>query len=504
MTKTILMIHGFGAAGDSWKPVAASFAAAGYAVETPTIQASLRTVGPPPAGLAGKTLADYVAEMSDLAQAIAKRDGAKPIVFGHSMGGLIAQKLAEAGLASGLVLFAPASPADARGAPKLSPMFTFLNIALTGRPETKAVKIWKTGFKWGVLNQIPADRHDAIFATTVHDSGRALSDLAYPDRDPNKTVHVDASKLTLPILILAGARDRTTPIEDLRLVAKKYAGATFREYPDNAHWLVDEPGSAEILAEVKTWLETEGLGAKAPVIKAAPADKAPAKTETAKPAVAADAKPATAKPASKPAATGKSKTPPVKAAPAAKASAVEAKSAAKPAPAPAKVATRAVASTAKAPASAPPAPSAKAAAKTKAAPAKAAPVAKRPVAAQPEVIPAPKPAAKAPAATKAKAKAAAKPAVQVAAPAKPAAATAKPKVAPAEPAPAAQDVVAAPAKAKAKAKAAPAAKAAAAPKSAAPAKAPSAPATKAPVKAATKAPATKSTGKSSPAPKKSV
>jgi pimeloyl-ACP methyl ester carboxylesterase len=299
MSKTILMIHGFGAAGESWASAAARFKAAGYAVEHPTIHAALRTVGPPPAGLAGKTLADYVAEMSDLAKSIAKRDGEKPVVFGHSMGGLIAQKLAEAGLASGIVLFAPASPADARGKTSLSSVFTFLNIAATSKPETKAVKIWKTGFKWGVLNQTPAARHDAIFATTVHDSGRALSDLAYPDRDPNKTVHVDAAKVTAPVLVLTGARDRTTPIADVRLVAGKYAGSTLKEYPNNAHWLIDEPGSAEILAEVQTWLDEKGLGAKAPTVK----------TETAaKPAPAAKTEPAAAPPAAAPTPV-KAKTP---------------------------------------------------------------------------------------------------------------------------------------------------------------------------------------------------
>jgi pimeloyl-ACP methyl ester carboxylesterase len=37
--------------------------------------------------------------------------GAKPIVLGHSMGGLLAQILASRGLAKALVLLAPASPA---------------------------------------------------------------------------------------------------------------------------------------------------------------------------------------------------------------------------------------------------------------------------------------------------------------------------------------------------------------------------------------------------------
>ncbi|CAN5548334.1 hypothetical protein BH10PSE4_BH10PSE4_43190 [soil metagenome] len=473
MSKTILMIHGFGAAGESWAPVAARFKAAGYAVETPTIQAALRTVGPPPAGLAGKTLADFVAEMSDLAQSIAKADGEKPVVFGHSMGGLIAQKLAEAGLASGVVLFAPASPAHARGKPKLSPVFTFLNIALTAKPETKAVKIWKTGFKWGVLNQTPAARHDAIFAATVHDSGRALSDLAYPDRDPNKTVSVDASKVTAPVLILAGARDRTTPIDDVRLVGKKYAGATFKEYADNAHWLIDEPGSDRILAEVETWLGANGLGVTVAVAKAAPA----AKPEPAKPA------PVPAKPAAKAKAAAKTKpapAPAVKAAPALEsitAAKVAAKPAAKAKPAPASKVAAPVAKAA--PVAAPTLATAKVAPAAKAP--KAAPAAAKPAKPAPVSVAKAEPVAK----PKAVARPAATPVV-----AKPPAKVAAPKpVAKPRPAPVARAPLV---KAPAPAKPAPAPKPAAA----------KAPAAKAAAKP--KPPATKATAKSSPAPKKSV
>lgn len=463
MSKTILMIHGFGAAGESWAPVAARFKAAGYGVETPTIHATLRTVGPPPAGLIGKTLANYVTEMSDLAQSIAKRDGEKPLVFGHSMGGLIAQKLAEAGLVSGIVLFAPASPADARSAPKLAPMFTFLNIAMTSSPETKAVKIWKMGFNWGVLNRTPPERHEAIFATTVHDSGRALSDLAYPDRDPNKTVSIDSAKITAPVLILAGARDRTTPIGDLRLVGKKYGGATFKEYPDNAHWLIDEPGSDKILADVDAWLDARGLGAQAPVTRA-PVTKAPV-TKAAPAAKLAKAEPAvTPAPAAKP-------LEPLEPAPRAKA-APQAKPVSAPAPAPA-------------PAPPAPAPAAKASLK---APAKAKSVAKpAPAPASPPVAKTPPPAKPAP---KAPAKLAASPVPTPDMTAKPTPA-AKPKAG-AKPA-------AAPAVTKAPARAG-APKPVAKPKAAALAKAP------APVKAAAKpkVPATKATAKSSPAPKKSV
>ena len=276
MTDTVLLIHGYGCAGDVWGPVAERLKAEGYRVEAPTIRSAVRTVDGPRAGLAGLTLADYVAEMSALAQTLAKETGKKPLVVGHSMGGLIAQKIAEAGHASALVLFAPASPADARGKPKLSPVFTFLNMALQSKPETRAGKMWKTGFKFGVMNVVPASRHDALYATMVHDSGQVLADLAWPDKDPNKAAHVDATKVTVPVLVLAGALDRTTPLDDVQRIGRKYATADIKIYPNNAHYLIDEPNTMKILDDVIAWLRGKSQTPAAPAAPAPQAAPAPA------------------------------------------------------------------------------------------------------------------------------------------------------------------------------------------------------------------------------------
>ncbi|PVM91031.1 alpha/beta hydrolase [Caulobacter endophyticus] len=408
MSRTILMIHGYGMAGDSWEPVAETFRKAGYAVETPTIRPALRTAGPPSPELAGLSLADYVAELSAAAAVTAARDGVKPIVFGHSMGGLIAQKLAESGLTAGIVLFAPASPADARGKPKLSPLITFLNAVLTQGGAPKPVKMWKTGFKFGVVNAVPAARHDALYAKAVYDSGRVLQDLAYPDKDPSRTVHVDAAKVTVPVLVLAGARDRTTPVEDMRLVGRKYAGADYREYPDHAHWLIDEPGSDALLAAVQAWLLEKGLGpaSSAPPAKAK-AERAPAAVPIEPEAPSAEPDAVATPAATKPRAPGKAKTP-------SRAKAVVAEPTAKPAaraPAKSKTPAKAKAAPEAAPAPASAAKATRSAAKP--APAKAA--------SKPKATA--KPAAKAPAKVPARSKAA-----PAAAPAKPEAVKGAPKV----------------------------------------------------------------------------
>jgi len=396
MAKTVLMIHGYGCAGSCWGPAAERLTAEGYRVEAPTIRADQRKVAAPGADLAGLSLADYVADMSALAAALIKQDGEAPIVFGHSMGGLIAQKLAEAGLVSGAVLFSPASPADARGKPKLSPVFAFLNAVLMSKPETRTVKQWKTGFKLCVMNAVPASRHDTLYARMVYDSGRVLANLAWPDKDPNKTTHVDVDKVTVPILVVAGALDRTTPVDDMRLVGQKYSavGGDYVEYPNNAHWLIDEPGTDVILGDVIGWLKTKALTA-AP---AKPAPEAKAATAPAKPAPAPKAaKPAAAPKAVKPAAVAKV----VEAKPAVKVAA-KAKAPAKPA-APAKVAAPAAKAAPKAPA------------KPKVAAPKPAPAAK---------VTAPKAAApKAPAKAAAPAKVAPKPAATT----KPAKSSPKPK-----------------------------------------------------------------------------
>jgi len=423
MAKTVLMIHGYGCASSCWGPVAERLTAEGYRVEAPTIRADQRKVAAPGAGLAGLSLADYVADMSALAASLAKQDGEAPIVFGHSMGGLIAQKLAEAGLVSGAVLFSPASPADARGKPKLSPVFAFLNAVLMSKPETRTVKQWKTGFKLCVMNAVPASRHDTLYARMVYDSGRVLANLAWPDKDPNKTAHVDVDKVTVPILVVAGALDRTTPVEDMRLVGQKYSavGGDYVEYPNNAHWLIDEPGTDVILGDVIGWLKTKALTAtpaKAAAAETAPAKAAPAPvksatvTEVAAPAKAAPktaaAKPAPAPKAVKPVAAAKAT--PAKAAPkpAPAAKVVEAKPAVKAA-AKAKAPAKAAAPAAKAP----PKPPAKAEAAAPKAPAKAA-VTKAPAAkaaAPAKVAPkaAAKPAAAKPAATTMPAKSSPKP-----------------------------------------------------------------------------------------------
>ena len=338
MSNSILMIHGVGGTSSAFDRLAPAFRAKGWRVESPTLFADLRTASNPPASLPSLRLHDYVEAMAREVERLTQETGTPPVLLGHSMGGLIVQKLAERGLGRAAILLTPASPVDARSGSSLAQAVTFANVLFSGAPETKSHKIWRTGFSWGVLNRVPKARHPEIFAGTVYDSGGVYADIAYPDKDPHKVATIDESGIRIPVLTIGGGKDRATPIADVRRVAAKYAsiGGDYLEYPDNAHWIVDEPGTQHVIDDIARWLENKGLtaGPAEPVhlLEAGPARAAPAKPTTrarAAPKAKAGAKAGAegeGKPPAKPKAPAKAR---VKATPAA----VE-EPAAAPAPAP--------------------------------------------------------------------------------------------------------------------------------------------------------------------------
>jgi 8-oxo-dGTP pyrophosphatase MutT (NUDIX family)/esterase/lipase len=255
----ILMIHGVNCTGMAWERLAADFQARGWTVRTPTLKADLRVKASPSHALAAITLEDYLREAEGWARALEAETGRPPVLFGHSMGGLIVQKLMEMGVGRAGVLVTPAPPSDARGPVALSTAFTFLNVLLTPGNAGKALKPWRAGFDWGVLNVVPPARRPAIYAEAVYDSGKVYQGLSAPGGGPEPVGVIDETRITAPILTIGAGRDRTTPVAGVRAVAAKYAkaGGDYREYPDNGHWIVDEPGTDRMAADIDAWLDAK-------------------------------------------------------------------------------------------------------------------------------------------------------------------------------------------------------------------------------------------------------
>lgn len=246
---TLLMIHGVGCDASAWDRMKPLFEAGGWTCEAITLYPDRRVKENPPANLPDLGIADYIEAAAAEARRLAARDGTKTAVIGHSMGGLISQVLAERGEVSKAVFLTPAQPKGC-AVIGLPVAFTFLNVILQ-QNRKKSYKVWKTGFKWGVMNCVPKERHDAIYADALYDSGKVYGDLT-------DGVVVDETKVTIPTLTICGGKDRATLPAGVRKVGAKYAKSpvpgAFREYPDNAHWIVDEPGTDKVVSDILGWL----------------------------------------------------------------------------------------------------------------------------------------------------------------------------------------------------------------------------------------------------------
>ena len=203
--------------------------------------------GVPPANAQGVRFQDCLDDTLSTLDAI----GREAIVVGWSLGGLVAQKVAEEGRGRAAVLVAPVAPRDVRTFPRLGALPTYLRHLpdmLLGRPFLPSYANAVRTF----LNRIPeADRRRA-YGAVVPDSGTVGRQIALTG------VRVDASQVLCPVLCVVGLDDNITPARSVRRVAAKY-DADLRAYPNHAHMLMEEPGWDGIASDMLAWLEEKNL-----------------------------------------------------------------------------------------------------------------------------------------------------------------------------------------------------------------------------------------------------
>jgi pimeloyl-ACP methyl ester carboxylesterase len=251
MAETIVMIHGMWGSGWYWENFKGFFESKGYRCVIPTLRFhDMDPNGVPDPRLGTTSLLDYA---EDLEKLIHELD-VMPILMGHSMGGLLAQILGSRGLAKALVLLTPASP---RGiiALKASVIKSFWSGLTTWGFWRKPFRQTFDEAVYSMLNQMPSESWKSIYDQFVYESGRAAFEIGFWLFDSKGAARVDESKVTCPVLIIAGEKDRIVPASITRKIAEKYKKvSTYREFPDHSHWVVGEPGWQEIAEYIKEWL----------------------------------------------------------------------------------------------------------------------------------------------------------------------------------------------------------------------------------------------------------
>lgn len=251
MAKHLVMIHGMWGGGWYWEPFKTFFSSRGYICHTPDLRYHGAGAPADPA-LGDLSLLDYVADLQDFIATLPE----KPIIIGHSMGGLIAQKLAERDLAEQLVLACPAPPADIF-AISWSALQNFSLLMLQPgfwkkphRPDFDTVV--KSSFQL-----FPADVQRDFYQRLCYESGRVVVEIALPFLDKRRATVVKASRVRCPMLVLAAELDRLTPVNVVHKIANKYPQADYHVFSGHTHWVIAEPGWETCAGYIADWLERE-------------------------------------------------------------------------------------------------------------------------------------------------------------------------------------------------------------------------------------------------------
>lgn len=169
-----------------------------------------------------------------------------PVVIGHSMGGLLAQKLAAARDPRAVVLLASVPPGilwpQLKPLPHLAPLMPAI---LAGRPILPSPRTMRNV----PLCTLPSTEQDALIPRLVRDSGKVYRQMLIGA----PVTRVNASDVTCPVLCVSAGEDRNVAASASRQIAKRY-GAQHQVHPGLPHWIIAESALNEVAPPVLEWL----------------------------------------------------------------------------------------------------------------------------------------------------------------------------------------------------------------------------------------------------------
>jgi non-heme chloroperoxidase len=259
----VVFVHGLWLHGDSWAPWLDRFSKEGYAPVAPGWPGDSSTVEETrkhPEHVAGHGIDDVVGHYAGIISALET----KPIVIGHSFGGLIAQRLLGEDLAAAAVGI-DAAPIKGVVFLPLSAL-RVASIALRNPANKKrAVALTAKQFGYGFGNAISAAESAELYERwAIPSPGRPLFEAASANLVPRSPAKVDTGNATRgPLLLTAGGRDHTVPAaitkSTLKLYRKSPAVTDYKEFPTNGHSLALDAGWHEVADFVLGWLEQHSL-----------------------------------------------------------------------------------------------------------------------------------------------------------------------------------------------------------------------------------------------------
>ena len=221
----VVFIHGLWLLPSSWDNWADLFEEAGYAAVTPSWPDDPETIEEArahPEVFARKTIGQTADHTADVIAGLAK----KPVVMGHSTGGLLAQIIADRGLSAATVAI---DPGPFRGVLPLPYSTLKVSLPVLRNPANRhrAITLTLDQFKSGWANNLDDEEAERLYETYhVAAPGVALMQMANANLNPRSEAKLDPRNPNRgPLLIIEGENDHT--------VAPAIANATYKRQRHN-------------------------------------------------------------------------------------------------------------------------------------------------------------------------------------------------------------------------------------------------------------------------------
>jgi pimeloyl-ACP methyl ester carboxylesterase len=207
----VVFVHGLWLLPSSWDRWATLFEEAGYTSLTPGWPDDPETVAEAnakPEAFAHKTVKQVAEHFEEIIRKLKR----KPIIIGHSFGGLLAQILAGRGLAPATVAI---DPAPFRGVLPLPISALKSAWPVLGNPanRNRAIPLTFEQFRFGFANAVSEEEAKQLYETfAVPASGAPLFQAAAANLNPWTEAKVDTQNPERgPLLIVSGEKDNTVP-----------------------------------------------------------------------------------------------------------------------------------------------------------------------------------------------------------------------------------------------------------------------------------------------------
>lgn len=257
MPTTILFIHGMFLNPRSWGPWMKFFGSRGFRCLAPAWPfhegepADLREHVPEGLG----TL--HLEAVIDHFSRIAGTEAEKPIVIGHSVGGLVAQHLVARGLATAAVCISSVAP----NAMLSLDWGFFRNSVAIMNPlmGDKPFLMTAEAFHQNFCNTLAAEEaREAYDAYVVHESRNVLRDSM------GRIGYLDVHQPHVPLLFIAGEEDNIIPDQLNRKNAEAYTDpgsiSDFQDFASRDHFICNEAGWQAPASFIEGWIEANVAG----------------------------------------------------------------------------------------------------------------------------------------------------------------------------------------------------------------------------------------------------